>query len=223
VSDDLITDLPASPDPTGRAVAASASGTIPTIHHINIKTNRLDELIEWYGKVAGMVPNFRWGGGAFLSNDAANHRLAIVAGPHFSDDPDRPSRKGLHHSAFEFPTVSELLNHYAALREQGITPAFSLNHGLTTSFYYKDPDANFVELQADNFGDWEKSTDFIRNSEQFAADPVGPLVDPSALYDAKQGGMSDVELHRRSYAGEFPATEEPDFGMPPVAVGPPQS
>ncbi|HUA03179.1 MAG TPA: VOC family protein [Solirubrobacteraceae bacterium] len=221
MTDDLTTRLPETPDLTGRAVTASASGTIPTIHHFNIKTNRLDDLIDFYGKVAGMVPNFRWEGGAFLSNDAANHRLAILSGPQFIDDPERPSHVGLHHSAFEFSTVSQLLDHFAALREIGIVPSFSLNHGLTTSFYYKDPDSNFVELQADNFGDWEKSTEFIRTSPQFAKDPIGPLVDPGALYDAKRSGMSDVELHRRSYAGEFPPSEEPDFGLPPEAVAPP--
>ena len=219
MSDDITTTLPETPDPTGRASAASASGTVPTIHHLNIKTNRLDELIDFYGKVAGMVPNFRWDGGAFMSNDAANHRLAILSGP-FQDDPQRANRVGLHHSAFEFATLAQLLEHFAALREVGITPAFCLNHGLTTSFYYKDPDSNFVELQADNFGDWDKSTDFVRNSPQFAKDPIGPLVDPGALYDAKKAGIPDAEIHRRSYASEFPAVEEPDWGLPDEAVAP---
>jgi catechol 2,3-dioxygenase-like lactoylglutathione lyase family enzyme len=218
---DLKTELPVTRDPTGRAAAASASGKVPTIHHFNVKTNRLDEMIAWYGQVAGMVPNYQWTGGAFLSNDAANHRLAILAGPEFSDDPERPAHAGLHHSAFEFPTISELLEHYAALRDQGITPAFSINHGLTTSFYYKDPDRNYVELQADNFGDWGKSTEFIRTSTQFAADPIGPLIDPAALYDAKQDGISDAELHERSYNGEYPPATIPDFGLPPATVAAP--
>ena len=214
MSDDPITALPPSPDRTGRAAAASASGLVPTIHHANIKTNRLDELIDWYGKVVGMVSNFRWEGGAFITNDAANHRLAIFATPYFSDDPDRPYHAGLHHLAFEFPTTANLLDHFAALREVGIRPAFAVNHGVTTSFYYKDPDANFVELQVDNFGDWEKSTEFVQTSDAFAENPAGVVVNPDALYDAKQAGASAAELNSRSYAGEFPETRKQDYGLP---------
>jgi hypothetical protein len=37
----------------------------------------------------------------------------------------------------------------------GVEPAFSLDHGMTMSLYYKDPGGNFVELQNDNFSDWK--------------------------------------------------------------------
>jgi catechol-2,3-dioxygenase len=45
------------------------------------------------------------------------------------------------------------------LKGAGITPFVSVNHGLTTSFYYRDPDGNGVELQIDNLepSQWKSS------------------------------------------------------------------
>jgi hypothetical protein len=32
------------------------------------------------------------------------------------------------------------MSSYARMRDEGIVPAFSLDHGITMSLYYKDPD-----------------------------------------------------------------------------------
>jgi catechol 2,3-dioxygenase len=54
----------------------------------------------------------------------------------------------------------------------------------------------------------------MRTSPEFAADPIGTVCDPAALLDAHRDGMSHEELHRRAYAGEFPATVAPDPRLP---------
>ena len=48
--------------------------------------------------------------------------------------------------------MDELLDTYQRLKSDGIVPHGCLDHGMTTSFYYVDPDGNSVELQCDNFG-----------------------------------------------------------------------
>ena len=48
----------------------------PSLHHINIKTTRLQEMIDWYVAVVGAKVNFQFPAGAFLTNDRANHRIA---------------------------------------------------------------------------------------------------------------------------------------------------
>ena len=58
----------------------------PVVHHVNLKTTRLQELIDWYGEVIGAEPNFQFAGGAFLTNDEANHRIALIMLPGFKDD-----------------------------------------------------------------------------------------------------------------------------------------
>ena len=156
----------------------------PTLHHINLKTTRLAEMIEWYGKVTGMTVSHQAPAGAWLSNDGANHRIALLAFPWLSDDASKEGHTGLHHSAFEYSTFQELFDGFARLRDIGIVPTFCLDHGLTTSMYYSDPDANLVELQVDNFGDWSKSKEWMMTSTEFAANPIGAFFDPGLVYDA---------------------------------------
>ncbi len=121
---------------------------------------------------------------------------------------------GIHHIAFEYPTLDDLLNAYTRLNELDITPHFTVDHGMTTSFYYVDPDGNSVELQCDNFGDWAQSSEWMRTSPQFAANPIGKAVDPDQMIAARQAGISPEELHRRAYAGEFPPTRVMDLRVP---------
>ena len=89
--------------------------------------------------------------------------------------------------------------------------------------YYADPDRNAVELQVDNFHDWAKSSEYIRTSQDFAANPIGVPFDPNRAYDAFKAGKSHEELHRAMMAGQFiPDTPPPLLGLPPgTTLGPP--
>jgi catechol 2,3-dioxygenase len=175
----------------------------PAFHHVNLKTTRLQEMIEWYGTVIGSDVMFRFECGAWLSNDAANHRIAILAFPNYRDDPEHEDHAGMHHTAFEYESFDQLIDTYLRLRDLGILPVRCRDHGITLSYYYRDPDGNHVELQVDCFGDWQASSDWLRNSEDFRSDPLGPLVDPQGPADDLASGMSFDEIHRRARAGEY--------------------
>jgi catechol-2,3-dioxygenase len=186
---------------------------VPALHHVNLKTSRLQEMIDWYGLVVGMRATYAFPGGAWLSNDAANHRLALLSTPAIRDDPDKLVHAGIHHTAFEYATRDELLETYVRLKDAGVLPHSVLDHGMTLSFYYPDPDGNSVELQADHFGDWAKSTDFMHGAE-FAEDPIGTYVDPDQLIAAWRAGASADELHQRAYRGDFAPAEPQDLRVP---------
>jgi catechol 2,3-dioxygenase len=186
----------------------------PTLHHINLKTTRLQEMIEWYTTVVGMKLMHQFPGGAWLTNDEANHRLALLFSPRFSEDPDKLVHSGIHHSAFEYATMGALLDTYSRLKFLSIEPHACLDHGMTTSFYYEDPDGNSVELQSDNFGNWQESSEWISTSPQFAADPIGTPFDPDQMVAARQAGASFTELHQRAYAGEFKPSGPLDLHLP---------
>jgi catechol-2,3-dioxygenase len=175
----------------------------PVLHHINLKTTRLQEMIDWYGTVVGAEVNFQDDVGAWISNDRANHRIALLAFPTFSDDSEKDTHTGLHHSAFEYASFEELNASYLRLREAGIEPDFCIDHGMTFSYYYKDPDGNHVELQVDNFGDWERSAEWMRTSPEFAANPIGVFVDPAKVAAAVTGDMGFEEIHARAMEGAF--------------------
>ncbi len=201
-------------------VSESTTITRPILHHINLKTRRLDEMIEWYSTVVGMTANYRFPGGAWLTNDEANHRLALLVSPQLSDDPDKLMHTGMHHSAFEYATMGDLIDTYSRLKALGIEPHASLDHGMTTSFYYEDPDGNSVELQSDNFETWQESSEWMRTSPQFASNPIGMPVDPEQMLTAHKAGASFAELHERAYAGEFQPSGPLDLHVP---LGDPRS
>ncbi len=189
----------------------------PTLHHVNLKTNRMDEMIEWYALVVGTTVTYKFDGGAWLSNDAANHRIALLTNPEWDDDPYKLQHTGLHHTAYEYGSMDDLLDTYLRLKELGILPHASLDHGMTMSFYYVDPDGNSVELQCDEFGDWSASKEFMKASPEFARDPIGTNIDPDLVTKARDDGATADELHRRAYAGEFTPRQPLDLRLPAAA------
>jgi catechol 2,3-dioxygenase len=188
----------------------------PGLHHVTIKTTRLQEMIDWYATVVGAKVNFRFPGGAWMSNDRANHRIAFLAMPGLVEHPEKFGHAGLHHTAFEYENFDDLMSSYARLKKQGIEPQVCLDHGLTTSLYYADPDRNLVELQIDNFSDWDKSTEWMRTSEEFRRDPIGTFFDPDLVLEAHRAGTPLEQLHRDTRAGKYPSSKPPMLNLPPM-------
>lgn len=177
-------------------------------------------MVDWYSTVIGTEVLFQYELGAWLSNDQANHRIALLSFPGFTEDPEHETRVGLHHMAFEFHGFEDLNETYLRLKEEGIEPEFCLDHGMTFSYYYKDPDGNRVELQVDNFGDWSRSSAWMRESLQFQEDPLGKFVDPQRVADAYAAGTSFAAIHERAMAGELgPETAPLELPQPAGSSG----
>jgi catechol 2,3-dioxygenase len=191
-------------------------------HHNNFFTTRLEEMKAWYGTVLGMEVTFEFPMGAWMTNDRANHRLALTAIPHLSEDLDKRNHARLHHQAFEFASFDDLNATYLRLREAGIEPRACLDHGMTFSYYYADPDFNYVELQYDNFGDWERSREWMHTSDAFARNPIGAFVDPAKIADAHTDGVSFDEIRHRVWeTDDFRPETMPDMGGPEPQPGDP--
>jgi catechol-2,3-dioxygenase len=166
-------------------------------------------MIDFYAVLVGAEVNFQDDVGAWLSNDAANHRIALLAFPGFTDDPEKETRTGLHHTAFEYAGFDELNSTYLRLKEAGIEPSFCIDHGMTFSYYYADPDGNHVELQVDNFGDWAESTEWMRTSEEFKANPIGQFVDPDKVAANHAEGLEFDQIHAKAMAGDYVPDQAP--------------
>jgi catechol-2,3-dioxygenase len=144
----------------------------PTLHHVTLKTTRLKEMIDWYGAVVGLEPQYVATLGAWLTTTLLPSPCVARLSRHL-----RRRRQGQPHRhpshGFEFSSLDELFGNFARLRTSGIAPAVCLDHGMTISMYYADPDRNAVELQVDNFLDWAKSSEYMRTAREFAANPLG--------------------------------------------------
>jgi hypothetical protein len=146
--------------------------------------------MDWYIAVTDGHLIFDGFGMAFMTYDEEHHRLGIVPVP--GDAPLDPERPGLVHLAFAWPTVPDLVATYVRLRDQGIYPRINVNHGLTLSFYYQDPDGNTVELVCDLLAPAEATA--LMNSEYFQGNPVGLLMDPEDFRERVEAGLDPMEL-----------------------------
>lgn len=188
----------------------------PSFHHTTFTTLRLDEMVAWYEQVAGLTPVFHGEGGAWLTNDAANHRIALLSPPGLKHPQDKGHTTGLHHTAFEYAEFDQWLDNYVRLRDLGIRPFLTLDHGMTVSMYYQDPDGNGVEIQVDAFGSWDRSKSWMYSSLEFADDQIGTHFDPDKLVEARSQGLRFEEIHRRTRAGEYLPASIPEIYLPDV-------
>src|ERR1700722_14583413 len=84
----------------------------PRLHHTTFTTLRLDEMVAWYEKGAGLLPVFYGDGAPRLSTDGANHRLPLPPPPGLKHPDDKGHTPGIHHPAFEFATFDQWLDNY---------------------------------------------------------------------------------------------------------------
>lgn len=171
----------------------------PRLAHFVLQTNQLPVMREWYGKVLGARVVYENPAMCFLTFDDEHHRVALFGPPGDVMTPRTPLTIGMAHSAFTFDNLGELIDKYIELKAAGIEPRVPVQHGVTTSMYYRDPDGNMVELQIDNFATPDEATNYMRGPE-YAADPIGPSFDADALAQAYKAGTPVSELITRDWA-----------------------
>ncbi|RYF53306.1 MAG: biphenyl 2,3-dioxygenase, partial [Comamonadaceae bacterium] len=108
--------------------------------------------------------------------------------------------------------LDDLLDRYQELAAVGIRPATPIQHGVTTSLYYRDPDCNFVELQIDNFATSAEATAYMQGPD-YAADGVGPAFDVDRMIEARAKGTSVAEVTTRAWAHAGPAMPDPMIAL----------
>jgi catechol 2,3-dioxygenase-like lactoylglutathione lyase family enzyme len=171
--------------------------------HVVLKTASYDRMIDWYATVLQARVAFRNDFIAFLTYDDEHHRVAIIKTP--AGPAADPAAAGVHHIAFTYADLGELLATYRRLRAHGIEPVRCINHGPTTSMYYQDPDGLRVELQVDNFATADEAHAYLEGPD-FAENPIGVIYDPEQLIRDYEAGLALGELVRRPLlpAGKTP-------------------
>ena len=170
----------------------------PKFAHVVFQTAQRDAMRDWYCTVLDGHVVHEDAALTFLTFDEEHHRVALI-NPPMPLERKSPTTAAMHHVAYTFASIDDLLERYVALRDQGVVPAVCIAHGITTSMYYRDPDGNLVEMQIDRFAEPDDATSYMKGPE-YAADSVGPAFDPDALLQARQAGVSLEELSDRSWA-----------------------
>ncbi|KAE9567046.1 hypothetical protein CGMCC3_g16793 [Colletotrichum fructicola] len=137
-----------------------------------------------------------------LTWDEEDHRLAIIHDA--TAVPKQANTRGLDHIALKFASAKDLVQVYRHAKEADIMPKFCLNHGVTTSLYYTDPDGNNIDAQIEAYTD---PNDVQRHMK--AIDPTNIRAvrfDPEDLLRRVEAGEDDESLRRAGLLGPQPAS-----------------
>jgi len=100
---------------------------------------------------------------------------------------------GLNHMQFKHVGLVALIERVRLLRDAGIHPHRCANHGPITSFYFRDPDQNVVELCSNNYDTEESFFGYFR-SAAFKANPSGIDIDRDAFLARFDNGEPLADL-----------------------------
>lgn len=178
--------------------------------HVVLYTANIPTMRDWYKNVLAARVVHENPAAVFLTYDDEHHRIALadrdaisaqgtsgvgklVTASGTDNAPAATANRGLAHIAFTYDSLSDLLENHARLKDDGIAPIFSINHGTTTSLYYADPDGNNIELQVDNFDTVLEGTAYME-SASFTKNPIGEPIDPDNLSARLRAGESEKTL-----------------------------
>lgn len=198
--------------PAAQSYAAEELIVPKKLAHYVIRAKRFQELLAWYRKVFHLRTSFEAPVIAFLTYDDEHHRIAFLNTGHLPE-PDQ-MRTGIDHVAFTYAGLGDLLHTWQRLKGEGIEPFWCINHGPTTSMYYRDPDGNEIELQVDNFPTMDEANAWF-SSDAFAANPLGVDFDPVVLLEKLNAGIAEVELLKIGAAPVSPERAYQYTTLPP--------
>jgi catechol-2,3-dioxygenase len=117
--------------------------------HIVLKVRDARKSKEFYVRTLGLnVAHEDYERGAvFLSFGDQHHDLALFQLA--SGEPPAAAQPGMHHMAWQLGSFEELQAAYRELKQIGIPVESTVEHNVTRSVYFPDPDGNRVELYCD--------------------------------------------------------------------------
>ncbi|KAE8366464.1 Glyoxalase/Bleomycin resistance protein/Dihydroxybiphenyl dioxygenase [Aspergillus caelatus] len=169
-----------------------------TLAHVVLRTPNVRVMENFFVTFLGGRVAHRNDVLSFITYDEEHHRIALLELP--AKGPRVRSSYGLEHIAFSYATLSDLMLSYRQRKDRGISPIWCVNHGPTTSIYYKDPDGNVLETQVDNFDTPDEANQFM-STEAFAENPIGTDFDPEEMIRKLKAGEDDKVLKRRNEIG----------------------
>ena len=132
---------------------------------------------KFYTEVLGfeVVARTKRPQGVFFSLGKQHHDLAVIQAPAGAQT-QRPTLTGLHHLALQVGSHDELKTCYQELKAHGVPIAGTVDHKITHSVYFSDPEGNMVELFCDMS---EDGYERMLRGDAAALDPLD-LDSPSA-------------------------------------------
>ena len=117
--------------------------------HVVLKVRDARKSKEFYTRALGLKVSHEdlSRGAVFLSFGTEHHELALFQLA--TGETPAEAQPGLHHMAWQLGSFEELQAAYRELGQLGIPVESTVEHNVTRSVYFPDPDGNRVELYCD--------------------------------------------------------------------------
>ena len=140
---------------------------IERVGHVVIKMRDLEAAKRFYRDVLGMkITDEREGFGVFFRFHEYHHDIAVFK---VGEDAEAPSKNqvGLAHIALVADSFDTVKAMYQRLKAHDVPIVRTVDHGITKSVYFQDPEGNELEIYCEAPGvDWREVETII------VADPI---------------------------------------------------
>ncbi|CAK7237568.1 NADPH:quinone reductase [Sporothrix bragantina] len=172
-----------------------------SIGHFGLRTTpeKFEAMVKWHLDFFGGILILKTSKAAFIAFDDKHHRLVIIQDPghpNYDASKEKQAVSGIYHIAFTFNSLADLATSYEQKKALDITPHWPVNHGMSTSMYYHDPDGNEFELQVDNFDTAEEARQFMATPE-YAMNPIGVDMDVDDFIRRVKSGEDEASIKKR--------------------------
>lgn len=140
------------------------------VGHVVLKVRDLQKAEQFYTEVLGftVVTRLKRPAGVFFSLGEQHHDLAVLEVP--SDaTPVTERQVGLHHVALQVEDFAALQECYRQLKSHNVNITMTIDHLITKSIYFLDPEGNQLELYCD------EGTDGLERIKRGEANAFAPL------------------------------------------------
>ena len=122
------------------------------IGHVVIKVRDLERSRRFYTEVLGLtqmmdLPEFKM---VFLASNGRDHHELACMEVGKDADAQRFREIGLLHFAFRLRDEDHLRAAYQEFKKRDVPIDFTVDHGVTKSIYFRDPDGHLLEVYCDN-------------------------------------------------------------------------
>ena len=120
------------------------------VGHVVLRVRDLKRAEQFYTEVLGfeVVARLKRPRGVFFTLGEQHHDLAVLEAPPEADTL-KENQIGLHHIALQVRNFAELQECYRTLKANNVTITGTIDHLITKSVYFLDPDGNGFEIYCD--------------------------------------------------------------------------
>jgi catechol 2,3-dioxygenase len=131
------------------------------IGHVHLKVADLERALSFYQGILGFELTQRLGSSAaFIGAGGYHHHIGLNTWESRGGPQPPPGTTGLYHIAIRYPDRRTLADALQRLQTAAIPLEGASDHGVSEALYFRDPDANGVELYWDRpEGEWPRTQD----------------------------------------------------------------